>query len=37
MTPWIASGALFLDGRLCRLGGLGARGLEVRESAEGAR
>ncbi len=35
MTPWIASGALFLDGRLCRLGGLGARGLEVRESATG--
>ena len=33
MTPWIASGALFLDGRLRRLGGLGARGLEVRESA----
>ena len=35
MTPWIASGAVYLDGRLCRLGGLGARGLEVRESAAG--
>ena len=34
MTPWIASGALFEDGRLCRLGGLGARGLEVRESPD---
>ena len=33
MTPWIASGALFLDGQLCRLGGLAARGLEVHESA----
>ncbi len=32
MTPWIASGALFLDGQLCRLGGLAARGLEVHES-----
>ncbi|HUH80997.1 MAG TPA: hypothetical protein VLZ06_06685 [Solirubrobacteraceae bacterium] len=35
MTPWIASGGVSLDGRLRRLGGLGARGLEVREDAAG--
>jgi len=35
MMPWIANGALFLDGRLHRLGGLGARGLEVLESPTG--
>jgi hypothetical protein len=35
-TPWLASGALSLRGRLHRLGGLAARGLEVSESALGA-
>jgi hypothetical protein len=35
MTPWVANGALFVDGRRLRLGGLGARGLEVQESANG--
>jgi hypothetical protein len=35
-TPWLAAGALSLRGRLYRLGGLGARGLEVSESALGA-
>jgi hypothetical protein len=32
LTPWIASGAISLDGRRVRLGGLGARGLKVAES-----
>ena len=32
LTPWVASGALSLGGRLIRLGGLGARGLKVAES-----
>ncbi len=32
MTPWMASGAICLDGRVRRLGGLGARGLKVAES-----
>ena len=31
-TPWLASGAICLDGRVQRLGGLGARGLKVAES-----
>jgi hypothetical protein len=35
MTPWIANGALSLDGRRLRIGGLGARGLRVAETAEG--
>jgi hypothetical protein len=35
MTPWVANGALFIDGHLHRLGGLGARGLEVHESPAG--
>lgn len=35
MTPWVANGALSIDGRRVRLGGLGARGLRVRESAVG--
>ena len=35
MTPWVANGALSLGGRRHRLGGLGARGLSVRESAAG--
>jgi hypothetical protein len=34
MTPWIANGALSVGGRRLRLGGLGARGLSVEESAE---
>jgi hypothetical protein len=33
LTPWMASGALSLDGRRLRLGGLGARGVRVAESA----
>jgi hypothetical protein len=33
LTPWMASGAISLDGRMLRLGGLGARGLKVTESA----
>ncbi len=36
MTPWVANGVLSVDGRRHRLGGLGARGLRVRESARGA-
>jgi hypothetical protein len=35
LSPWVANGALSLDGRRLRLGGLGARGLEVREGPEG--
>jgi hypothetical protein len=35
MTPWVANGALSLDGRRYRLGGLTARGLRVQESAAG--
>ena len=35
LTPWVASGAVFLDGRLARLGGLGARGVAVHEDAGG--
>jgi hypothetical protein len=33
LTPWLASGAISLDGHRLRLGGLGARGLKVAESA----
>jgi hypothetical protein len=33
LTPWMASGAISLEGRRMRLGGLGARGLKVAESA----
>jgi hypothetical protein len=33
LTPWIANGMLCIDGRRSRLGGLGARGLKVIESA----
>jgi len=36
-TPWIANGTLCLDGVRHRLGGLGARGLQVHESVDGAR
>ncbi len=32
MTPWLTGGALCLDGRRLRLGGLGARGVRVAES-----
>jgi hypothetical protein len=35
MTPWVANGALSLDGRRIGLGGLGARGLQVREGVDG--
>jgi hypothetical protein len=35
LTPWVANGALSIDGRRYRLGGLAARGLSVVESAEG--
>jgi hypothetical protein len=35
LTPWVANGALSLGGRRLRLGGLGARGLRVQESAAG--
>jgi hypothetical protein len=33
LTPWMASGAISLNGRRTRLGGLGARGVRVAESA----
>jgi len=33
MTPWVANGALSLDGRRHRVGGLFARGLRVEETA----
>jgi hypothetical protein len=33
LTPWIANGAICIDGRRSRLGGLAARGLKVAESA----
>ena len=33
LTPWMASGAISLDGHRLRLGGLGARGVRVAESA----
>ncbi|HEX5224669.1 MAG TPA: hypothetical protein VFW29_06020 [Solirubrobacteraceae bacterium] len=36
-TPFIANGTLCLDGVRHRLGGLGARGLEVAEGVDGAR
>jgi hypothetical protein len=35
LTPWVASGALSLDGRRRRIGGLRARGLRVAESPAG--
>jgi hypothetical protein len=34
-TPWLANGAMAIDGRRYRLGGLAARGLRVHESAGG--
>ena len=33
MTPWVANGALSLEGQRHRIGGLGARGLLVAETA----
>jgi hypothetical protein len=36
-TPWVVNGALSFEGRRVRLGGLGARGLRVRESPRGCR
>jgi hypothetical protein len=36
MTPWVANGALSLDGRRRRIGGLATRGLRVSEDAGGA-
>jgi hypothetical protein len=35
LTPWVANGALSLDGRGLRIGGLGARGLQVQENPQG--
>ncbi len=35
MTPWIANGAISLDGRRYRVGGLTRRGLRVNERADG--
>jgi hypothetical protein len=35
MTPWVANGALSLGGRRYRVGGLGAHGMRVAESAGG--
>jgi hypothetical protein len=35
LTPWVANGALSLEGRRIRLGGLLRRGVSVRESVEG--
>lgn len=35
ITPWMANGALSLDGSRYRLGGLTPRGLDVAETAEG--
>ncbi len=35
MTPWLASGALCIDGQRHRLGGLGARGTRVAETPRG--
>ncbi len=35
LTPWVANGALSLDGARLRVGGIRARGLEVAESPSG--
>ncbi len=37
MTPWVANGALSIDGRRLPLGGLGARGLLVAETPQRCR
>ncbi len=34
MTPWVANGALSIEGRRLRVGGVGRRGLRVSEGAE---
>jgi hypothetical protein len=34
LTPWVANGSVFLNGRRRRLGGLGARGLRVNEAPD---
>ena len=35
MTPWLVNGALSLEGRRFRIGGLRARTVQVAESAKG--
>jgi hypothetical protein len=35
LTPWVANGAVFLDGRRHRLGGIAARGTRVAEGPDG--
>jgi hypothetical protein len=35
LTPWVANGALSMDGRRQRLGGMRSRGMRVQESADG--
>jgi hypothetical protein len=35
MTPWVANGAISLEGRRHRIGGLAARGLDVEADARG--
>jgi hypothetical protein len=37
LTPWVANGAVGIAGERHRIGGLGARGLRVRESTDGCR
>jgi hypothetical protein len=37
LTPWVANGAVGIAGERYRIGGLGARGLQVRENTEGCR
>ena len=37
MTPWVANGVLCLDGHRHRVGGLTARGIDVREGVDGCR
>jgi hypothetical protein len=36
-TPWVANGAMGIAGERYRIGGLGARGLQVHEDTEGCR
>ena len=35
LTPWVANGAMYIDGHRHRVGGLGARGTHVREDVHG--
>ncbi|MGA8364010.1 MAG: hypothetical protein WB709_05770 [Solirubrobacteraceae bacterium] len=37
LTPWVANGAVGIAGERYRIGGLGARGLQVQENTEGCR